>query len=137
MEGDVDHANFPISLGTQPEGHKTREGDGRTPEGAYFICTKNPNSSYHKSLGLSYPNAADAKRAMTDGAITADECQAIQCADDWGERPLWGTLLGGFIMIHGGGTDGDWTAGCVAVENDAMDVLFSRCELGTKVEIVP
>ena len=50
---------YPISLGKQPVGHKQFEGDGKTPEGKYRINERNPNSGYHKNLGVSYPNEAD------------------------------------------------------------------------------
>ena len=54
---------YPISLGKQPVGHKQFEGDGKTPEGKYRINERNPNSGYHKNLGVSYPNEADKARA--------------------------------------------------------------------------
>ena len=56
--------SFPIVLGKCPEGHKLREGDFRTPEGEYYICTRNENSKYHLALGLSYPNPSDADAAL-------------------------------------------------------------------------
>ena len=54
---------YPIRLGFNPIGHKQKEGDGRTPEGRYFITHHNPNSAFHKSLGISYPNSQDKKNA--------------------------------------------------------------------------
>ena len=48
-----------IRLGFNPKGHKRKEGDGKTPEGSYWITHKNPNSAFHKSLGISYPNKQD------------------------------------------------------------------------------
>lgn len=50
---------YPISLGFNPIGHKQFEGDGKTPEGIYRINERNSNSSYHKNLGISYPNKED------------------------------------------------------------------------------
>lgn len=47
---------YDISLGGQPIGDKECEGDKKTPEGIYTINDKNPNSGYHKNLGISYPN---------------------------------------------------------------------------------
>ena len=51
--------SYDIALGFAPAGHKQFEGDGKTPEGAYFISHKNPDSNFHLSLGISYPNEAD------------------------------------------------------------------------------
>lgn len=50
---------YRIALGDEPVGHKHVQGDEKTPEGLYFIDGKNPFSSCHKNLGISYPNAAD------------------------------------------------------------------------------
>ncbi len=51
--------------------------------------------------------------------------------------PPWDTALGGEIFIHGGGTSGDWTAGCVALDNADMQELFDSVPLGTPVRIEP
>lgn len=128
---------FPVALGSSPEGAKQREGDGRTPEGRYYVCTRNENSKYHLSLGLSYPNPADASSALIRGDISADQHGAILTAHAEGRRPPWDTPMGGFIMIHGGGTEGDWTAGCIALTNKDMTQLFALVPVGTPVEIVP
>ena len=45
---------YPVGLGFAPEGHKQFEGDGRTPEGAYVVDKRNPDSTYHLSVGISY-----------------------------------------------------------------------------------
>src|SRR5690625_4543250 len=51
--------SFPISLGKQPLGRKRQSGDQRTPEGAYVLDWRNPNSLYHLSIHISYPNTRD------------------------------------------------------------------------------
>lgn len=130
-------AEYPIVLGGQPVGHKQREGDGRTPEGRYIVCVRNEQSNYHLSLGLSYPNTQDADAALADSLITQDQWEAIAQACAAGRRPPWDTPLGGAIMIHGGGIARDWTAGCIAMENDAMNALWERVRLGTEVWIFP
>jgi murein L,D-transpeptidase YafK len=58
---------YKISLGRNPLGDKEYQGDKRTPEGEYEINDKNPNSGYHKNLGVSYPNALDKKEAEQKG----------------------------------------------------------------------
>lgn len=119
------------------EGPKRREGDGRTPEGTYRISSKNPKSRFHLSLGISYPGIHDAEKALADGRIDRTVYEAV-CASP--ERPPWDTPLGGFIMIHGQKSppeEGDWTAGCIAVSNDAMDAIYHIIGIGDEVEILP
>ena len=129
--------SFPIGLGWAPEGHKQVEGDGKTPEGEYYVCVKNSNSSFYLSLGVSYPNKEDATAALSDGRIDNATYERIARAIDNGQKPDWNTPLGGAIMIHGCGGSSDWTAGCVAVDNEVMDVLFDCCSVGTKITILP
>jgi murein L,D-transpeptidase YafK len=116
--------SWPIGLGFEPEGHKTQEGDGKTPEGWYVIDYRNPESEYYLSLRISYPNDADRAQAAARGVSP-----------------------GGQIYIHGqpSGIKGslrakrmkDWTAGCIAVSDEAMDELWRLVDLGTPIEIHP
>jgi murein L,D-transpeptidase YafK len=115
---------YNISLGRQPFGHKQFEGDRKTPEGTYYIHDKNPNSGWHKNLGISYPNKDDKKYA-----------------NNMGKEP------GGDIKIHGllnhAGFVGkfhrwyDWTLGCIALTDDEIDELYAAVEVGTPIEIYP
>lgn len=134
--GDALLLACPVVLGREPRGHKQANGDGRTPEGQYAVCTRNDRSKYHLALGLNYPNAQDTQMALAAGRIPAEEAQRIQEAIAAGLRPPWDTALGGEIMIHGGGTGSDWTAGCIALDNADMDALWELCPLGTPVEIL-
>ena len=61
---------YRVGLGLSPVGDKVRAGDRRTPEGEFYIFTKNNKSAFYLSLGLSYPNAAHAERGLRDGLIT-------------------------------------------------------------------
>lgn len=110
--------SYDIALGFAPDGHKQFEGDGKTPEGAYYITHKNPRSAFHLSLGISYPNTAD--RAF---------------AEEAGKSP------GGDIFIHGGPrrpiSRRDWTEGCIAVTDKEMEVIYSMVEPGTVIHILP
>ena len=140
QQGEKEAFRCGISLGKVPVGHKKAEGDNRTPEGLYYVCTKNGKSKFHLALGLSYPNTADAGAALSEGRITPDQNEAILSAHAAKKRPPWDTPLGGFIMLHGEhpeGRDGDWTAGCVAMKNDQIEVLFAMAQLGDEVEILP
>lgn len=133
---------WPCRLGRQPEGPKEREGDGRTPEGRFYICTRNEASRFHRFLGLSYPTPGDAARGLAQGLLTVPEAAAIGEAHARGIRPPWNTALGGEIGIHAAPTgeampEGDWTAGCIAVELEVMQRLWEACPLGAQVRILP
>lgn len=130
-------ATYPIALGHSPEGHKEREGDGRTPEGLYSICNRNPRSRFHLFLGLSYPNADDADAARRAGRISNAEHRQIVDAIEAGRQPPWDTPLGGEIGVHGAGTASDWTLGCIALENEAVEQLWETLRLGDPVLIQP
>jgi murein L,D-transpeptidase YafK len=116
--------SYRIALGFDPIGHKIKEGDGKTPEGTYYIVYKNPASQFHLSLKLSYPSPQDRKVAKS-----------------------LGTNPGGNIMIHGVGSRfqanskwhamRDWTLGCIAVTNEEIEEIFRYADVGTKVEILP
>ena len=128
---------YRLALGFSPAGDKSIEGDGRTPEGEYYVFVKNPKSKYHLSLGLSYPGREDAERGLKVGLISREEHDEIVAAIAERGMPLQKTKLGGEIYIHGGGTASDWTEGCVALDNEEMAELFRSIPIGTKVTILP
>ena len=136
-DGDDLMATYPIGLGWDPIGDKQKEGDGKTPEGVYYVCTRNNYSRFYLSLGLSYPNKEDAYEALEEGLINQSTYNQIEDAINNEVQPPWYTPLGGEIMIHGHGSHSDWTAGCVAVNDDIMDILWDNCPLGTQVIIEP
>lgn len=115
---------YPIALGFSPAGHKKQEGDGKTPEGIYYIEGKNPQSRFHLSLKLSYPSKTD-----------------------WQQAKSKGVHPGNNIMIHGVGPEfrslnkapkmHDWTLGCIAVKDKDIEEIFSSAQVGTKVVIKP
>jgi len=127
---------FQVGLGPAPTGQKAKEGDGRTPEGSLYICTRNPRSRYHLFLGLSYPRPEDAARALSEGRIdaaTAGRVSGVTAP----ACPPWDTPLGGAVGLHGRGAKKDWTLGCVALEDGDMDELWLACPLGTPVQVDP
>lgn len=129
--------SFRIGLGESPVGDKVRAGDRRTPEGTYYVCVKNARSAFYLSLGINYPNAEDAERGLRDGLITRAQHRRIVRAARSNATPPWNTSLGGEIFIHGGGSQSDWTWGCVALENAHVKELFDTLPLGTPVHIEP
>jgi murein L,D-transpeptidase YafK len=128
---------YRIGLGHSPTGTKLRQGDGRTPEGVFYVCVKNPKSRFHLSLGLSYPAPADAARGLKEKLITRAQHDAIVAAHEKRTTPPWNTALGGEIFIHGCGSGSDWTLGCIALDDTDMTELFARIATGTVVEIRP
>ena len=113
---------YRIALGFTPDGDKVRQGDGKTPEGIYKIDRRNDRSKFHLSLGINYPQPEDRARAKKGGYSP-----------------------GGDIFIHGQPNQiadgyrvkGDWTEGCVAIDNHQIEELFAATPMGTEVEIRP
>lgn len=117
MSGERVLHSWHFELGFSPEGHKQFEGDGRTPEGTYYVDRKNPRSAYHLSVGVSYPNDADREYARA-----------------LGRRP------GGDIFFHGTPREvrrqRDWTAGCLAITNRQVEELYAMTPIGTPIIIL-
>ena len=124
IKGDEVFKEYSIALGPNPKGHKTERGDGKTPEGNYIIDYRNPQSKYHLSLHISYPNETDKNNAIAKG-----------------KHP------GGDIFIHGLPNKSfnwgrfhsliDWTLGCIALTNEEIEELWRVCPNGTPIEILP
>lgn len=137
FDGEKLIKSYTVSLGFAPEGDKEIEGDGKTPEGEFYVFTKNPESTFFLSLGLSYPNIEDAERGLKNNLISQTEYDEIIKAINEKAMPPQKTKLGGEIYIHGGGCKSDWTAGCMALNNEEMQKLFDVIEVGTNVRIEP
>jgi len=139
QEGDRTLRTFTIALGIDPGAGKLLRGDGRTPQGTYYICEKRPHSRFHRFLGISYPNTDDAERAFAEHLISADEWADIFFANQRQSTPPWSTAMGGHVGIHGYGgrkpIPVDWTLGCIAVSDPDIDYLYDRVPLGTPVVI--
>lgn len=122
-----------VGLGFSPEGTKSLEGDGKTPEGELRVVTRNGESKYRRFLGLGYPRPVDVLPGLLEAAQEAEIARAFARK----ERPPWDTRLGGAVGIHGHGGGRDWTLGCVAVDDAVVDLLWEAVPLGAKVTIVP
>ena len=113
---------FTVALGQNPIGHKQKEGDSRTPEGLYYINSRNSDSHFFRSLSISFPNKVDRHLAR-----------------------LRGNSPGGDIAIHGEPNDPlkkrnlkkDWTEGCIALKDEDMWVVWQLVKEGTPVLIEP
>ena len=128
---------YQIGLGLNPVPDKIRQGDRATPEGEFYVFTKNHKSAFYLSLGISYPNVEDAERGLRNGLITRAQHDAIVRAIRRKATPPQNTQLGGDIYIHGNGAGSDWTWGCVALENEDIRELFDAVGVGTPVTIKP
>ncbi|CAN5861480.1 hypothetical protein BH11PSE3_BH11PSE3_05880 [soil metagenome] len=116
--------SYRVALGFAPERHKEREGDGRTPEGAYTIDGRNPRSAFHLSLRVSYPGAADKARAAALGVSPG------------GDIYIHG-LPNGWRKLRTRHPRRDWTTGCVAVGDREMREIWSLVPTGARVVIHP
>jgi murein L,D-transpeptidase YafK len=124
MKGETVLKSYKVALGRNPIGPKKQEGDKKTPEGSYIIDRHDQKSSFHLSLHISYPSAADREQALRSGV-----------------RP------GGDIMIHGikngMGWIGslhrlvDWTQGCIAVTNQEIEEIYNSVSDGTPIDLQP
>ena len=135
FDGEKLIKTYPIALGFAPVGDKEREGDGKTPEGEFYVHFKNERSKFYLSIGISYPNIKAAKTGLAAKLITRAEHDAIIEAINNKKTPPQKTALGGEIFIHGGGAATDWTQGCAALRNADIKQLFEVIPVGTKVEI--
>jgi len=124
-------------IGQNEDGDKQILGDKKTPEGEYYICTLNPGSKYYKGMYISYPNWDDAQEAYDEGTIDESTRDRIINASLGFKQPPFGTPLGGFISIHGEPNEEGYTAGCVAIPNDYMDIIWEHCPIETRVMILP
>ncbi len=94
--------SYPILAASGGLGPKLRQGDLQVPEGIYRLTNFNPNSSYHLSVRVDYPNADDRAAARRDG------------------RARGGIDLGGDIYIHGRSV----SIGCIAIGDAGIEELY-------------
>lgn len=120
-------AVFPVALGASPRGHKQFEGDEKTPEGLYVLDWRNPQSRFHLSLHVSYPNSSDREYAASLGKSPGGDIMihGFPNGTSWWQQ--WALWVSGY----------EWTDGCIAVTNPQMDVIWEQVPNGTAIEILP
>lgn len=115
---------FPVSLGKNPVGTKIQQGDNRTPEGQFWIHRKLCSPKYYRSLCISYPRPQDKARAAARGVNPGGDitihAQPVWNADGRGDN---------YTLSR------NWTQGCVAVTNSAMNQLWYAVREGVPVTI--
>lgn len=123
-------ASYKVAIGPGGPGPKRQEGDMTTPVGRYHITMHQP-SQYKIFLRLDYPTAADYRR--------------FAMLKERGALPP-AARIGGDIGIHGPPTsmsegvkamlkEHDWTAGCIAVNEDEITEVARLVRDGTVVDI--
>lgn len=151
------YKTYEMGLGQAPEGHKEKQGDLKTPEGAYRVCekTKGPFPSEGDNwaqaylgtrwIRLSYPNEFDAEEGLRKKMITKEQCASIKKASSEKRMPPKNTQLGGGIGIHGWITP-EWTDddkeraltwGCVSLHNKDLEEYYDIVPMNSWVVIVP
>jgi murein L,D-transpeptidase YafK len=124
LRGDRVLRDYEVALGPNPKGAKRRNGDGRTPEGRYWLDWRIEESRFHRAIHVSYPNDRDRSIARDSGVPP-----------------------GGGVMIHGlpngerwvGDVhrEFDWTNGCIGVTDDEMNEIWELVDDWTPIEIRP
>jgi hypothetical protein len=125
LRTDDGRKRYPINLGGDPHTRKLHFDRLSTPEGRYRVAYLNPRSSFHKAIGVSYPNVSDHARydtALRKGTIPVVHGQPRS--------------IGGGIQLHGGGIGNNWTWGCIAMRNDDLDQLFALTGMRPGLPIV-
>ncbi len=115
---------FPVSLGKNPVGTKVKKGDNRTPEGQFWIHRKLCSPKYYRSLCISYPRPQDKARAAARGVNPGGDITIHA-------QPTWNANGKGdkYTLSR------NWTQGCVAVTNSAMNQLWYAVREGVPVTI--
>ncbi len=121
---------YKVVIGQAPEGDKMMQGDLKTPEGAFKVRAKYPHAEWHKFIWIDYPNEESWKKfkeRKKNGDIPRD-------AKIGGEIGIHGVPTGMDLWIDLGS---DWTLGCIALKNDAVDEIYEYVKESTPVWIEP
>lgn len=145
FEGKTLIKTYPMSLGFQPVGNKEKEGDGKTPEGEFYISQKAmyPVKKYlgTRWMRISYPSRKHAKKGLYKRLINKKTYSQIVETLINSQTPPQNTKLGGGIGIHGGtdkilgGIAVDWTAGCIGLYDKDAEEIYNQVKVGTKIYI--
>jgi hypothetical protein len=137
VDANVVVRDYPVGLGKQPWGDKEREGDGRTPEGAFMVFTKSSLPDHGLGLKTRDPSPSSGKRLAFSGQAASLGSRHFATTSRLGtgvqERSNWS----GHFSIHGGGAQADWTDGSVALYPSDLEELSQIVALGTSVIVRP
>lgn len=126
MRGERVLRVYRVALGRYPNGHKTRSGDAKTPEGTYTVDYRldSDRSKFYRALHISYPNDQDRARARRNGVSPGGQIMIHGLPTKWSAKDV------GHPRI-------DWTQGCIAVTNREIDEIWEMVSDGTTIEIHP
>lgn len=120
VDGDKVVKRYRVGLGADPVKRKICQDNSTTPEGVFTIYNLQPEASFHKAYDVDYPSDIDQTRYLIgqqEGLVPS------------------GRGIGGEIQIHGRGSFGNWTAGCMALDDEDIDELFQHSELAAGMEL--
>lgn len=117
-------ASYPVVFGSNPKGHKQKQGDGRTPEGSYIIDRKNDKVGFYKAMHISYPNEKDIAEAKAKGVKPGGKIYIHGQKNGYG----WAELVT---------QSKNWTQGCIALTNKDMKKVWEAVKEGTPIDIKP
>jgi murein L,D-transpeptidase YafK len=115
---------YKVALGRNPVGQKMRQGDKKTPEGTYYLDWRTDHSKFHRALHISYPNAADIRKARALGVSPGSSVMIHGLPDGFGDLGEMHRTI-------------DWTKGCIALTNEEIDEIWRLVPVGTPIEIKP
>jgi murein L,D-transpeptidase YafK len=116
--------SYKVALGGDPIGPKARQGDHKTPEGAYVLDSRNAHSQFYKSIHISYPSGREREAARQRGVSPGGDVFVHGLPNGYG----W---VGSSHRLK------DWTDGCIAVTNAEMDEIWQAVADGTPIAIRP
>jgi len=116
--------SYKVALGKKPVGHKSMEGDRKTPEGIYYIDNRKSDSKFHRALHISYPNEIDTFFAEKLGVSPGGNIMIHGTGEDY----AW---MGKYHVVH------NWTDGCIAVTNQEIEEIWKIVPDGAKIKIIP
>ncbi len=125
---------YPVVFGWASVGHKQFEGDFKTPEGLYYIVNHNPQSAYHKSLLISYPNKNDTEFAKTQGRSPGGDVM-FHGLPNVGKNETQFEYAKRVAIESMQALGMDWTRGCVAMSNQSITEMYQIVPDQTPVEI--
>lgn len=134
--------SFPVMTGRSPTlGPKVQEGDNKTPEGTYLLDWRNPNSKFHKSLHISYPNKQDIERARKLGVNPGGDIMLHGFPNKLSYIDTWirdnNLENASEEVVRAALPYSNWTDGCIAVTDEQIEELYELIPIPTQIQIFP
>lgn len=137
VQSNVVVRDYPITLGPPPAADRQTAGDGRTPEGDFYIYRKTPGERFHKALVIEYPEKRDAQRPLSSGIASPPHFKEILLAAGSKTAPPWDAKPGQEVFIHAENGQDNLSQGDIELYSSDMKELFKVASIGTPVHIRP